>query len=73
MQPPMSCIDWLAPPRRSAPPFRPIAGPVSAEALAKSFTRARVDRIDELLDALASLGQAREVADDLFIPPTIAR
>lgn len=48
-------------------------GPVSAEAFAKSFTRARVDRIDELLDALASLGQAREVADGLYVPPTITR
>ncbi len=48
-------------------------GPVTAETLAQSFTRARVDRIEELLATLVSFGQAREVADGQFVPPTITR
>lgn len=37
-------------------------GIVTPEQLAKAFTRARVDRIEELLQTLVSLGQAREVS-----------
>jgi hypothetical protein len=36
-------------------------GVVTPQQLAKQFTRARVDRIEELLQTLVSLGQAREV------------
>jgi hypothetical protein len=42
-------------------------GPVDAAALAKRFTRARVDRVDELLRTLVTLGQAREVAAGTFV------
>jgi len=48
-------------------------GPVSAGQLAKTFARARVDRIEELLEALASLGQARELPDGRFAPPVAGR
>ena len=48
-------------------------GPVSAGQLAKTFARARVDRIEELLEALASLGQARELPDGRFAPPVASR
>jgi hypothetical protein len=41
--------------------------PVAAEALAKSFTRARVDRIEELLQTLVTLGQAREAAPGKYL------
>lgn len=43
--------------------------PVTPEQLAKTFLRARVDRVEELLDTLASLGQARELDDGRFIAP----
>ena len=36
------------------------AGPVTAEAIARTFLRARTDKIGELLATLAALGQARE-------------
>ena len=36
-------------------------GIVGAEFLARRFTRARVDRVEEILKTLVSLGQAREV------------
>jgi len=36
-------------------------GIVTPQQLAKAFTRARVDRIEELLQTLVSLGQARKV------------
>jgi len=48
-------------------------GPVSADQLAKTFARARVDRVQELLEALASLGQARDLPDGRFAPPTAGR
>lgn len=35
------------------------SAPISAEQLARSFKRARTDRVGELLDTLVSLGQAR--------------
>ena len=36
------------------------AGPVTAEAIARTFLRARTDKVGELLATLAALGQARE-------------
>ncbi len=42
--------------------------PRSAEELAKLFLRAKVDRITELLDTFVSLGQARKVDGEKFIP-----
>ena len=42
------------------------AAPVTAETLAKSFTRARVDRIEELLQTLVTLGQARQAGDGKY-------
>lgn len=36
---------------------------ISPDPLARTFLRARADRVQELLDALVSLGQARELAD----------
>ncbi len=45
--------------------------PVTPEQLAKNFLRANVDKVEELLDTLASLGQARELSDGRFVsPPT---
>jgi hypothetical protein len=41
--------------------------PVTAKVLAKGFERARVDKVAELLETLASLGQAREVGEDWFV------
>jgi hypothetical protein len=40
--------------------------PVTAKDLAKMFERARVDKVQELLETLASLGQAREVGEGNF-------
>jgi hypothetical protein len=37
------------------------SGPLTAEAIARAFQRARADRVGELLATLATLGQAREV------------
>ncbi len=42
-------------------------GPVTAQQLAKQFQRARLDRVEELLDTLVSLGQARDLPDGRFI------
>jgi hypothetical protein len=42
-------------------------GPVSAVQLAASFSRASKDRIEELLETLATLGQAREVEEGKFV------
>jgi hypothetical protein len=41
--------------------------PVTAKDLAKVFERARVDKVAELLETLASLGQAREVGEGSFV------
>ena len=40
--------------------------PVSAEALARQFTRGRTDRIAELLQTLVTLGRARQVGGDRY-------
>lgn len=47
--------------------------PVTPEQLAKAFLRARVEGVEELLETLASLGQARELADGRFVAPTTVR
>lgn len=47
--------------------------PVTPDQLAKTFLRANVDKVEELLDTLASLGQARELADGRFVAPTVNR
>lgn len=41
--------------------------PVTAEQLARTFTRARSDVVEQLLDTLASLGHARELPDGRFV------
>jgi hypothetical protein len=41
-------------------------GVVTPQQLARSFTRARVERVEELLQTLVSLGQAREVGDGRY-------
>lgn len=43
------------------------ASAVTPEQLAKNFARAKVDRVSELLETLASLGQVREVEGERFI------
>ena len=41
--------------------------PVTAETLARHFTRARKDRVEELLVTLVSLGQIRETGGHRYI------
>lgn len=48
-------------------------GPVTPAQLAKSFLRANAERVEELLETLASLGQARELDDGRFAAPTAGR
>ena len=47
--------------------------PVTPEQLAKTFLRARVEGVEELLETLASLGQARELRDGRFVAPRTSR
>jgi hypothetical protein len=42
-------------------------GPVTPAQLAKQFQRARLDRVEELLDTLVSLGHVRTLPDGRFI------
>ncbi|MCF7848437.1 MAG: hypothetical protein K9M45_06265, partial [Kiritimatiellales bacterium] len=42
------------------------AAPVTAEELARTFTRARTDRVADLLETLATLGQARKLEDGRY-------
>lgn len=42
-------------------------GPATAEQVARSFTRARTDRVVELLETLASLGQCRALEDGRYV------
>ena len=42
------------------------SGPVTAEELARTFTRARTDRVADLLETLAALGQARRMDDGRY-------
>ncbi len=43
------------------------SGPVTAAELAKTFARARTDRVEELLRTLVTLGQAREAEGGRFV------
>lgn len=43
------------------------AGPATAEAVARTFLRARTDKVAELLATLAAIGQAREVEPGIFL------
>lgn len=43
------------------------AGPVTAEAVARTFLRARTDKVGELLATLAALGQARETEPGIYL------
>ncbi len=45
-----------------------VRGVVTSRELAGLFTRARVERIEELLQTLVSLGQAREVSEGRYAP-----
>jgi hypothetical protein len=49
---------------RSALAARPVA--VTPEALAKTFLRARVDRVGEVLETLEALGHARSLGDGRY-------
>jgi hypothetical protein len=40
--------------------------PASPQMVARNFTRARVDRVTELLETLASLGQVRQLEDETY-------
>jgi hypothetical protein len=42
-------------------------GPATAEHVARSFTRARTERVVELLETLASLGQCRALEDGRYV------
>jgi hypothetical protein len=42
-------------------------GAVTSQQLAKSFSRASVDRVEELLQTLVSLGQARELEEGRYV------
>ncbi|RLC08512.1 MAG: class I SAM-dependent DNA methyltransferase, partial [Deltaproteobacteria bacterium] len=41
--------------------------PATAETIARQFTRARKDKVEEILQTLVTLGQAREVEDGRFV------
>ncbi|OGR32320.1 MAG: DNA methyltransferase [Desulfuromonadales bacterium GWC2_61_20] len=43
------------------------AAPLTAETIARTFQRARADKVGELLETLAALGQVREVAPGSFV------
>jgi len=42
-------------------------GPATAETIARQFIRARKDRVEELLQTLVALGQAREISAGQFL------
>ena len=42
-------------------------GPASAETIARTFVRARADKVEELLMTLADLGQVRKAGDHLYL------
>lgn len=44
-----------------------LQSPATADAIARSFTRARTDRVEDLLDTLAALGQCRQTRDGHFV------
>ena len=43
------------------------AAPLTAETIARTFQRARADKVGELLETLAALGQVREVEQGSFV------
>ena len=43
--------------------------PATPETLARLFTRARKDRVEELLQTLVTMGQAREDGAGKYLPP----
>jgi hypothetical protein len=43
------------------------AAPLTAETIARTFQRARADKVGELLETLAALGQVREVEKGSFV------
>lgn len=43
------------------------AAPLTAETIARTFQRARADKVGELLVTLAALGQVREVEPGSFV------
>lgn len=45
----------------------PASGPVTAETVARTFLRARTDKVAELLTTLAAIGQAREVEPGTYV------
>lgn len=42
-------------------------GPATAEQVARTFLRARADKVEELLVTLATLGQVREIEPGMFV------
>ena len=46
-----------------------LASPATPEDIAKSFSRAKVDRVDDLLETLVTLGQALQLDDGRFVAP----
>ena len=44
-----------------------LASPATPEDVAMSFSRAKVDRVDELLETLVTLGQALQIDDGRFV------
>jgi len=42
-------------------------GPASSEAIAKRFKSVKADAVEELLDTLASIGQARLLPDGRYV------
>ena len=49
-----------------------LASPATPEDVAKSFSRAKVDRVDDLLETLVTLGQALQLDDGRFVAPGTA-
>ena len=43
------------------------AGPVDVATLAKNFKGTKTDRLEDILETLASLGQARALADGRYV------
>ena len=43
------------------------AGPATVAEIAKNFTRARKDAVEELLDTLVTVGQARQTSDGRYV------
>ena len=44
-----------------------IAAPIDAVTLAKTFKGAKIDRVEDILETLASLGQGRSLADAKYV------